>query len=666
MLLDVHDLTLHYATPKGPVRAVDGVSFGLEAGGEALGLIGESGSGKTSLGIALMRMLPKNVAQYAGKVLFQGRDLMQLSDSELRYGVRWKQISMVFQGAMNAFNPVIRVGDQVAERMWVEGIGKLEAKKEVERLLERVGLPAEVYSRYPHELSGGMKQRVVIAMALALKPPLVILDEPTSALDVVVQAQIMNLLKDLKRELGLSMLFITHDPALASDLCDRVAVVYGGQIREQASTQALLEQPLDPYTGGLLASIPRLYSDQQPSFLRGAPPNLVNPPKGCRFAERCNRAFEACSQPPQLLEPLPQHQVRCWFYHPEYINQPIPITAPSETQTAAEPSPPKGDSLLKLDNLQVYFKARQVFFGSVAVKALDGVSLELHQGETLAVVGESGSGKTTLGRASLRLTPATGGQIHFLNTDITQASEKALLPFRKQAQAIFQDPYASLSPYMSVFQIVEEALVIHESLSTEQRQQKIYKALEQVRLSPAKEFAAKFPHQLSGGQRQRVGIARTLVLNPQYIVADEPVSMIDASSRAEILYLLRELQRQNNLSFLFVTHDLASARHFADRIAVMYLGRIVEMGMSKEIIENPQHPYTKALLLAVPEPDAANRLKNRPIIQGEPPNPAKVPTGCAFHPRCPVAIAGVCEQVRPELEPKTPAHLTACHLPTKG
>lgn len=661
-LLDVRDLTLHYSTPRGPVRAVDGVSFALEGGGEALGLIGESGSGKTSLGIALMRMLPKNVAQYSGQILFQGRDLMGLSDNELRYGVRWKQISMVFQGAMNAFNPVIRVGDQVAERMWVEGIAKPDARKEVERLLERVGLPSDVYGRYPHELSGGMKQRVVIAMALALKPPLVILDEPTSALDVVVQAQIMNLLKDLKRELGLSMIFITHDPALASDLCDRVAVVYGGQVREAASTEALLGQPLDPYTQGLLASIPRLHSDQEPSFLRGAPPDLVNPPKGCRFAERCSRAFEACAEPPVLLEPTPAHQVRCWLYDSKFADKTSAVSTPKDVnREVSTKQAASKKTLLKLENLQVHFRARKGFFGSVPVKALDGVSLELHPGETVAVVGESGSGKTTLGRATLRLTPATGGNIHFLDTDITKASEKTLLPFRKQAQAIFQDPYASLSPYMNVYQIVEEALIIHENLSKLERDDKIYKALEQVRLSPAPEFAVKFPHQLSGGQRQRVGLARTLVLSPQYIVADEPVSMIDASSRAEILYLLRDLQRAHNLSFLFVTHDLASARHFADRIAVMYLGRIVETGTAKEVIENPKHPYTKALLEAVPEPDATNRLKNRPIIQGEPPNPAKVPTGCAFHPRCPVAIAGTCETVRPELE-TIDGHLVACHL----
>ncbi|MER3479779.1 MAG: dipeptide/oligopeptide/nickel ABC transporter ATP-binding protein [Meiothermus sp.] len=312
-LLDVRDLVLHYATPRGPVRAVDGVSFGLEAG-EALGLIGESGSGKTSLAVALMRTLPKNVARYEGQIRFQGRDLMPLSEDALRREVRWKGISMVFQGAMNAFNPVLRVGQQVIERMLVEGIPRPQARRRAEKLLQRVGLPIEVYDRYPHELSGGMKQRVVIAMALALEPPLVILDEPTSALDVVVQAQIMNLLKELRREMGLSMLFITHDLALASDLCDRVAVVYGGQIRELGSLEGLLERPLDPYTQGLLASIPRLHSDRMPAFLPGAPPDLVSPPPGCRFLPRCPKAFARCPQPPALVEVEPGHLARCWLY----------------------------------------------------------------------------------------------------------------------------------------------------------------------------------------------------------------------------------------------------------------------------------------------------------------------------------------------------------------
>ena len=325
------------------------------------------------------------------------------------------------------------------------------------------------------------------------------------------------------------------------------------------------------------------------------------------------------------------------------------------------------DPILSLEHLQVHFRARQGLLGSIPIKAVDGVSLELRRGETLAVVGESGSGKTTLGRATLKLIRATGGRIWFEGQEITRAPEKSLKGFRKRAQAIFQDPYASLSPYMSVFQIVEEPLLVQGGLSAKERERRVVQSLESVRLKPAREFAAKFPHQLSGGQRQRVGLARTLVLEPHYIVADEPVSMIDASSRAEILYLLRELQTARGLSFLFITHDLASARHFADRIAVMYLGRIVELAPARELIDNPLHPYTQALLRAVPEPDPGNRLRLREVIHGEPPNAARVPPGCAFHPRCPKFMGGTCEMNRPELVEIRPGHFVACHLyPVSG
>jgi len=318
--------------------------------------------------------------------------------------------------------------------------------------------------------------------------------------------------------------------------------------------------------------------------------------------------------------------------------------------------------LLDIQNLKVHFRARTGLFSSIPVKAIDGVTLQLRRGETLAVVGESGSGKTTLGRATLKLIKPTEGRIRFDDMDLTQLLERDLKSFRRRAQAIFQDPYASLSPYMSAYQIVEEPLLVQGGFSASQREERIMKALGQVRLSPAQEFAAKFPHQLSGGQRQRVGLARTLVLEPEYIVADEPVSMIDASSRAEILYLLRELQQNQGLSFLFITHDLASARHFADRIAVMYLGRVVELAPARELIDYPLHPYTQALLRAVPEPDPANRLKMREVAAGEPPNPARVPSGCAFHPRCPKVIRGTCERVRPELQEISPEHFVACHL----
>jgi peptide/nickel transport system ATP-binding protein len=320
------------------------------------------------------------------------------------------------------------------------------------------------------------------------------------------------------------------------------------------------------------------------------------------------------------------------------------------------------DPLVELEAIKVYFYVRRGLFGSTEIKALEEVSLTLSRGETVAVVGESGSGKTTLGRATLRLLPLAGGRILFAGEDITGLDGDRLKAFRRRVQAVFQDPYASLSPYMRVYELVEEALLIHGPSSRQEREGKVLEALDRVRLRPAREVAEKYPHTLSGGQRQRVSIARAMVLEPEYIVADEPVSMIDASSRAEILYLLRELQGAKGLTFLYITHDLASARHFADRIAVMYLGRIVELASSAALIEDPLHPYTQALLKAVPEPDPKNRLQLRQVVAGEPPSPAKVPSGCPFHPRCPKAIKGICDIMNPPLEEVSPGHWVACHL----
>jgi oligopeptide/dipeptide ABC transporter ATP-binding protein len=320
------------------------------------------------------------------------------------------------------------------------------------------------------------------------------------------------------------------------------------------------------------------------------------------------------------------------------------------------------NELLRVENLEIHFQSRKGLFSTTTVKAVDGVSFSLYRGETLALVGESGSGKTTLGRATLKLLDATGGRFIYGGQDLTKVKEGGLGGFRRKAQAIFQDPYASLSPYMRVYDLVEEPLKVQSKLSQAQRESRVFEALEKVRLAPARDFASKYPHTLSGGQRQRVNIARALVLNPEYILADEPVSMIDASSRAELLYLLRELQQASNLSFLYITHDLASARHFAGRIAVMYLGRIVELAPSAELIENPLHPYTQALLRAVPEPDPANRLRLREVAAGEPANAAHIPPGCSFHPRCPAIIKGSCEAKRPELLEVKPGHWVACHL----
>jgi peptide/nickel transport system ATP-binding protein len=543
-LLDVQNLSVHYGTDRGVVRAVDDVALRIAGPGETLGVIGESGSGKSTLALALMRLLPRNAVHVAGTIRVDDDDVHTWPDDRFRREVRWRRLSMVFQGAMNSLNPVIRVGRQVTERPLLDGIPAAEAYAEVERLFDLVGLPRGTAGRYPHELSGGMKQRVAVAMALALRPDLVILDEPTSALDVSVQAQMMNLFKRLKADLGLAMLFITHDIALASDLADRVLVMKGGRVQETGGADDVLTNPHHPYTQTLLASVPRL------------------------------RAVRA---------------------------------------SAGRETP--GADLVQIDALDVSFQTRRGWLRTTPSPAVDGVSLVLRSGGTVALVGESGCGKTTLGKATLRLVPASGGRVLFDGADIRALRGRALKSFRRRAQLIPQDPYASISPYMRVEQVVEEPLLVHGNGNRATRSHTVADALEAVGL-PA-DITRAYPHTLSGGQRQRVVVARALTLDPDYLVADEPVSMIDASARGDILALLRRLQQQRDMAMLLITHDIASAGQVADRVVVMYRGRVVEDGPAARVIAEPLHPYTRALIDAVPEPDPANRHRLRSVVEGE-------------------------------------------------
>ncbi len=606
--LDVRDLVVEYADDQRAIRAVDGVSFSLEEG-RTLGLIGESGSGKTSMANALMRTLPSNVAHLGGTITLQGMDLFALSDEAFRREIRWKRIAVVFQGAMSAFNPVLKVGFQVAERLLLEeGWERKAAMAQARELLASVGLDERVADRYPHELSGGMKQRAVVAMALALKPELLILDEPTSALDVSVQAQVMNLFKQLKWEHGISMIFITHDIALASDISDTIAVVQGGTINECAPAEEIFERSRDPYTRRLLAVVPRLGDGGAEDSLLGVRPK-TSATKG-----------------------------------------------PEKRRTGSAPH-------LVAKDLRVHFPVRRGLWSRGIVKAVDGVSLSIQPGESLALVGESGSGKTTFARATLGLIRPTAGRVHVGNTDVAALNKRLIPAFRRKAQAIFQDPYASMSPFMRIYDVIEEPLLIHGvGGGAKERRELIHHGLEQVNLTPPHEIAAKFPHSLSGGQRQRVSIARAMVLQPKYVVADEPVSMIDASSRTEILRLLREVQRERGITFLYITHDIAGAQRYADRMAVMYLGTIVEEGEAALLTRQPLHPYTQALLETVPSIDPNNRDRLRPVIPGEPPSAADPPTGCPFVTRCRDAITGTCDRIRPHLQEVTPGRRVACHL----
>jgi len=611
-LLDVRSLSLHYDSPRGPVRAVDGVSFSLPDPGQAVGVIGETGSGKTSLVLALTRALPRNVCHFAGEVFLDGTDIMKISMESFRRDIRWKKIAVVFQGAQNGFNPVIRVGAQVMERARAEGmVDARSARSSAEQALDSVGLPPGTADRYPHELSGGMKQRAAIAMALTMHPALLVLDEPTSALDVSVQAQIMNLLKKLKGDFGLSMIFISHDIALASDLCDRFAVMSGGKVREEGTAEQVLLEPRDSYTRQLLASIPRLRGRTEDAEAQGERPDSTP-----AAAKRTDAGAPAREAPP----------------------------------------------LASFEELKVHFTSRAGLFRTSIVRAVDGVTLSIGRAETVALVGESGSGKTTLGRALLRLVRAAGGSVRFDGVDIAALKGARLSELRRRAQAVFQDPYASISPFMDVRAIVEEPLLVHGVHGQKRRRDLVMEALASVRLAPAADVAAKHPHTLSGGQRQRVCIARAIVLGPELVVADEPVSMVDASNRAEILRLLRDLQAAKGIAFLYITHDIASARQIAERIAVMYLGTIVEEGPAALVIDRPAHPYSRALLAAVPEPDPSNRTRMREVMPGEPPRADAVPPGCPFHPRCPRFMKGRCDAARPLPREIAPGHRVACFL----
>ena len=544
ILLSVNDLAVDYKTKTRVIHAVKKTSFNIKRG-ECLGLVGESGCGKTTIALSLLKLLPDNASINSGKISLSGKQIHNVSENKFRNEIRWKKISMVFQGAMNSLNPVIRVGDQIIEPLTDNGVDKKSAKKKAKELLEEVGLKSAIYSRYPHELSGGMKQRIVIAMALITDPDLIILDEPTSALDVSVQAQIMNLLKRFKREKQLSFLFITHDIALASDLSDRLAVMSKGKLVEYGDIDSILKNPKEKFTRMLLESFPSL-------------------------------------------------------------NKPIHKKKISSST-----------KFIEIKNVNMTFQTRKRFFSTEDLHALSNVSLDIYKGEALALVGESGSGKTTLARVIVNLLNPTSGNILVKKENLNSLIAEDPMSFRKRFQMIFQDPYSSLNTFMNVNTILEEPLIIHDFNDSSSRTEIIHKCLKSVQLTPPEEFLNKYPHMLSGGQRQRIGIARSLVLNPDFLIADEPVSMIDASSRLDVLSVLQQLKEQNKITLLYITHDLATARVFSDRIAVMLNGMIIELGDSNEIIKNPMHPYTKSLIESVPDPNPDNRFRERNVVSND-------------------------------------------------
>ncbi len=668
-LLEVQDLHVRFDTSRGVVHAVDGISYTVNAG-EVVAVVGESGCGKSVSALAIMRLLAKPAGRVTrGRVLFEGRDLLELSDEQMRE-IRGRDISMIFQEPMTSLNPVLSIGQQIMEPLFIHlKMTEEEALARALELLQLVGITdgARRLQQYPHQLSGGMRQRVMIAIGLACNPKLIIADEPTTALDVTIQAQILELMKDLSRRLNIALIIITHNLGVVARYADRVNVMYAAHIIEQGSADDVFLQPLHPYTIGLMRSVPRLDMPRgvRLETIEGLPPDLRFPPPGCRFAPRCRFRLEACVETDVILRKVTAGHATACIRADEIaagtlVQEPAPpgVAAIATTEESAAP-------LLRVEHLHKHFLVPAAGAGvlsskTVTVKAVDDVSFTIAPGETLGLVGESGCGKTTVGRTVLKLEEPTAGIIDFDGTDITHRGAREMREIRRGIQVIFQDPYSSLNPRMTVGEIIGEPLSVYRLVKGRKEQRaRVEALLEQVGLFAY--MADRYPHQLSGGQRQRVGIARALALEPRFIVCDEPVSALDVSIQGQIMNLLEDLQTRLKLSYLFIAHDLAVVRHISDRVAVMYLGRLAEVADRDELYANPKHPYTKALLDAAPIPDPrVERARAPRALKGEIPSPLTPPSGCVFHTRCPIA-GDECRREVPQVRQIGPRHVVACH-----
>jgi peptide/nickel transport system ATP-binding protein len=672
-LLEVSDLHVRFETSRGTVHAVDGISYTVKRG-EVVAIVGESGCGKSVSALAIMRLLAKNTSRIpAGRILFEGRDLLKLSEDDMRE-VRGRDVAMIFQEPMTSLNPVLPIGQQIMEPLFIHlKMSEEGARERAVELLRLVGITdgERRLEQYPHHLSGGMRQRVMIAMGLACNPKLIIADEPTTALDVTIQAQILELMKDLSRRLDIALIIITHNLGVVARYADRVNVMYAARIIEQGTADDVFLRPCHPYTLGLMRSVPRLdmARGQRLETIEGLPPDLRSPPAGCRFAPRCPYRIEVCSEDPPLREIGTGHRSACWradeIASGKLVASALPEKPPAAAQAATHAAGPAtmGKPLLEVEHLHKYFSIKTggvLSSRSATIKAVDDVSFSIAAGETLGLVGESGCGKTTVGRTILKLEEATSGTIRFAGVDITHHSAQAMREVRRKIQVIFQDPYSSLNPRMTVGQIIGEPLGVYKlTANRKEERERVEMLLGQVGLFPY--MAERYPHELSGGQRQRVGIARALALEPSFIVCDEPVSALDVSIQGQIINLLEDLQTRLNLSFLFIAHDLAVVRHISDRVAVMYLGRLAEVADRDELYANPAHPYTQALLDAAPIPDPKIERARAPrALKGEIPSPLTPPSGCVFHTRCPIA-GEECRLEVPRARQIGPRHVVACH-----
>jgi len=643
-ILEVRDLKTYFRTSEGIARAVDGVSFQVRAG-ESFALVGESGCGKSVTALSIIQLVQSPSGYIAGgEIAYRGKDIVHIPETKKRT-LRGNEISMIFQEPMTSLNPVFTVEQQITEVMRRHrGLGRKEARHEALRMLERVKMPEPGLrlKEYPHQLSGGMKQRVMIAMALACRPGLLIADEPTTALDVTIQEQILSLMRELRKEFGTAVLLITHDLGVVAENADRVGVMYAGRIVEEGSLEQILRGPAHPYTVKLLDSLPSAGKRKEAlQIIEGRVPPATDFPAGCRFEPRCHKAMEICRGiDPELIPVENGHRAACVLYDEDRIGRRL---SPGELRDQAPPIPRQkhiGDAspLVTVNGLKLWFPIRRGLFRKTVghVRAVDGVDLAMPRGRTSALVGESGCGKTTLGKTVLQLLHPTEGTVEFGGTELTTLARSALKPFRRRLQIVFQDPFSSLDPRMMVGEILMEGMTAHRlGRSRSERLAKAEGLMDRVGLDP--QMVLRYPHEFSGGQRQRIAIARCLAVDPEFIVCDEATSALDVSVQAQIINLLKKLQADLSLTYLFITHDLSVVEYLADEVCVMYLGRIVERGRTEEIFLNPMHPYTRALLSAVPQIDPTTGVK-KIRLPGDTPSPANPPPGCHFHPRCPEAM----------------------------
>ena len=661
-LLEVDELGVRYATSRGPLFALDRVSFAIPAG-RALGLVGESGSGKSTVVLALLGLLGSEATVTARAAKFKGADLLGTGAAM----VSGDRIGVVFQDASTALNPALTIGLQVAEPLIVHRrFSRSAAIGRAIELLGEIGVrrPAEVARSYPHQLSGGMKQRALIAMALSCEPDLLLLDEPTTALDVTIEAQILDLLEALRSRRGLSLLFVSHNLGIVERICDDLAVLYAGRIVEQGPTEAIFRRPRHPYAKGLLAALPRVDRNRITRLapIPGGLPDLTRPPPGCGFQARCPFGVAACAQPQALSAQSDAALVRC-HRSKELEDEPWP----AEERPAASKRRNASAPIIEADRIAKTFRLgglmnRIRFEGCLPrlkppaeLRAVDDVSVAIRPGEILGVVGESGSGKSTLARLMLRLLDADGGTLRFKAEPVPRKPNRE---FRRRAQIVFQNPESSLNPRKRVSEILARPLSLFGMTGEADLERGIDRLLALVRLSPS--YRDRYPHQLSGGEKQRVSIARAMASEPEILICDEAVSALDVSVQAAILNLFADLRDQLGVAYLFISHDISVIAHLADRVVVMYGGTLVEEGPLDRVLRPPYHPYTEALLSAVPLVGVRERSMKRIRLPAEAIEPGK---GCRFAPRCPRRVGKACDEISPPVQEPIPGHRIACHIP---